>query len=296
MKLDEIAEKTGGHAMAEHGVTRIKAKDISATLKHFSKVSGIPVNQLHLVGSAGKIATSGDIDVAIDVNEHSAEEIHAKIVSKLGNEHSTYNKGTGVGSYVVPIRGDESNGLVQLDLMFTSNVELAKFTYHSEGEGSKYKGAIRTILLQAVASAINVKGTDHFEYDTDGSLLIRAGRTLDLSVGLRRIFQHRPKKKRGDGYVKTLKSIPIEDFKEQFPNIEVNNGQVVVDDPAKVVKVLFGGSVTPSDVKTAEQVLQLIKQKFNEEQQEKIFMIAKSRVKGYVGKMRLPQELTDEVE
>ena len=199
-----------------------------------------------------------------------------------------------MSSYAIPIKGDESKGLVQVDLMYTPNTEWAKFSYHSAGENSKYKGAVRNRFLQGVAAAINEKGTDHFEYEEDGSLLIRAGRTLDLSAGLRRIFQHRPRRKDDAGYTKNLKSIPIEDFKTQFPDVEVRGGQITVDDPAKVVKVLFGAGVTPKDVETAEQVIHLIKKKFDLATQEKIFDFAKKRAKPLVGKMRLPKELMDE--
>lgn len=296
MKLVDLYEKTGGAATAEEGTIRIKKSDIAPTITHFSKLTGIPARHLHKIGSTGKMDTSGDIDLAVDINEYPIDTIHARLVRKLGDDACTPNKGTGVYSYAVPIKGDKNKGLVQIDLMFTPNTEWAKFSYHSEGTGSKYKGAIRTILLSAVAAAINKQGTDHFEYDEDGSMTVRVGRSLDLNQGLRRIFQFRPPRKDGKGLTKTLKSISVDEFKAQFPNVKVNGGQLIIDDPTKVLKVMFGGQTSPDDVRTAEQVLQLIKRKFSEEEQERIFTIAKSRTKPLVGKMRLPVELSDEVE
>ena len=293
MKLEDIAPKQGGYALKNAGVQRIKRSDIPATIAHVAKLLNIPKKDLHRIGSTGKVNDSGDIDLAIDSTKYDPEHLHSKLVAKVGEERSVANRGTKVNSYAVPIRGDDSKGLVQVDLMYTPNIEWAKFSYHSEGENSKYKGAVRTILLMATAAALNEKGTDHFEYEEDGSLSIRAGRTLDLSTGLRRIFQHRPNRKDGTGKVKTLKSIPIEDFKREYPNIEVKGGQITVDDPQKVLKVLFGSGVTPNDVRSAEQVLRLIKKKFDDDTQQKIFSFAKNKAKAVASKMRLPKELMD---
>jgi len=281
--------KEGGNATSKWETRRVNKKDIPPTITYVSKISGIPRKDLHAIGSVGKVSSSGDIDLAVDANEYDPEELHKKMMSVLDNE-GVYNKSTKVASYAVPIKGDPSKGKVQVDFMYASSVNWAKFAYHSEGEGSRYKGAIRAILLSSVAAAINEPGTDHFEFDGD-DLIIRAGRTVDLSAGLRRIFQHRPKNKKGDRYLKTMKAIPIEDFKEMFPNVEVKGGQSIIDDPEKVVKILFGSSAKPSDVNTAEQLIALIKKKFDEETQKKIFKIAGMRAKPLIGKMKIPGEM-----
>ena len=291
MKLEDIIPlKEGGAATSEWNTTRIHNADIPATIKHFSQLSGIPVRDLHAVGSTGKTPSSGDIDLALDASKYDIDILHNKIMDALNGE-GVVNKNTKIASYAVPIRGKDDKGKVQVDLMYGGNPKWMKFAYHSEGEGSKYKGAVRAILLSSVAAAMNKKGTDHFEWDGE-ELTIRAGRTVDLSQGLRRIFQYRPKRKDGKGYTKSMKSIPIEDFKKMFPNVEVTGGQVIIDDPEEVVKALFGSAVKPSHVNTAEEVIQLIKKKFDEETQDKIFKIATARAKSIVGKMKLPPEMT----
>lgn len=296
MKLSELSViEEGGAATADAGTTRIKRADIPATIKHASELSGVPVKDLHKLGSTGKTPDSGDIDLGVDVHKYDAERIHARMISKLGDKGGVFNKGTKVGSYAVPIKGNPEKGLVQVDFMYTPNTEWAKFAYHSEGEGSKYKGAVRTILLMAVAAGLQEAGTDHFEFDPDsGDMIIRAGRTLDLNTGLRRIFQHRPRNKKGTAYLKTMKSIPIEDFKKLFPDVPVKNGTIIIEDPDKVVKMLFGGGATANDVRTAEQVLALIKKKFDDAKQKEIFAKARERAVRLEGKMRLPPELTSE--
>lgn len=292
MLIQEIVEKTGGYAMKDAGVSRIKKVDIPATIKYVSTLSGIPIKDLHKVGSVGKVSDSGDIDLAVDSTKYNPTEIHNKMILALDGV-GTYNSANKIASYAIPIRGKEGNNKVQVDFMFTPNVEWAKFSYHSEGENSKYKGAIRAILLAAVATTKHEPGIDHFEYDKDGELLVRVGRSFDLSQGLSRIFQHRPKRKDGTGYLSTLKSVSKDDFKVLFPDLSLSNDKLLIDDPNKVVKVLFGGNTTPNDVRTAEQIIHLIKKKFDDDKQNKIFKAAARRAKGIVSKMKLPPEILE---
>jgi len=289
MKLEEIVQLNEAKVLTKAGVTRIRREDIPATIKYVSKLSGIPVRDLKPLGSVGKSATSGDVDLAVDAKAYNSERVHTKMVKALGDENAHMNKGTRVNSYAVPIAGI-GDKKVQVDLMFADNVDWAQFAYYSAGEGSKYKGAIRTILLTSVAGALNEPGTDHFEYDDNGELTIRAGRSVDLNKGMRRIFQHRPKKKSGEGYLKTMKSIPIDKFKQMFPDVEIKGDDVIIDDPKLVVQLLFGKDTLVDDVRTAEQLLNLIKTKFNVAQREKILKIAKSRMSQLKG-MKIPGAL-----
>lgn len=289
IELKDIFE--GGAATAKWGTGRVDKGDIPATIDYVSKLSGIPVEDLHPLGSVGKTPTSGDIDLAVDSKKYDVGSVHSKVMQGVNNQ-GMFNKGTKVGSYAVPIAGDPGKGNVQVDLMPTGNVAYSKFAYHSPGGKSKYKGAVRTILLMAVASSLNEEGTDHATYDPDSNeLIIRAGRTLDLTSGLRRIFQHRPEKKKGGGYLKNMKSIPLDQFQQMFPGIEVQNGNVTIDDPKMIVQMLFGEGVKPKDVATAEQVIELIKKKIPEEKQEEVFQRARKRLDS--AKLPIPEEMEE---
>lgn len=295
MRLAEIVLiKEGGYALKDAGVGRVKKEDIPATVQLVSQITGIPAEDLHPLGSVGKMPDSGDIDLGVDVNKFNPEEIHQKMCNELGDDMCTYNKGTKVASYGFPIAGDPEKGLVQVDLMYVDNPSWATFSYHSPGMDSKYKGAIRAMLLMGVAATYEEPGTDHFEYDpTSGDLIIRAGRTLDLNSGMRRIFQFRPKSKKGDKYLKSMKTISLSDFKEMFPDVEVSGDEITIDDPKKVLTILFGGKVAPKDVHTAEQVIDLIKDRFDEERQDAIFKKAADRARSAVGKMDIPPEMME---
>ena len=277
-----------GKALSEVGTKRIKRDDIPATIEHISSLMSIPKEDLHPLGSVGKIASSGDIDLAVDSNKFNPEHIQALMVNK--GIYGMYDSKSRIASYAIPIRGDEKNGMVQVDLTFTPNPEWAKFSYFSPGEGSRYKGIVRTVLLSSVASVLNEPGTDHVDYD-NGELVVRVGRTIDLPTGLKRVFSYRPKRIEGEGYVKGMKNLEPDDFKKMYPDVELRGGKMVIDDPQKVVKALFGSSVTPKDVESAEQILHHIKKKYNKQDQDRIFKIAARRLRGEKGKIRLPQEV-----
>lgn len=294
MKLANIIVKEGGFALKSVGVRRINRDDIPATIHYVSQISGIPIESFHPLGSVGKTPTSGDIDLAISTKEFNPKKIHQRMIDMLGEDNCTYQAGTKVASYAVPIAGDVTNNLVQVDFMYVDNPEYAKFSYHSPGTDSRYKGAVRTMLLMGVAASYSEPGTDYFEFDPEtGELIVRAGRTLDLNSGLRRIFQYRPKDKKGTRYLKNMKTITPQEFKQLFPDVEIRGDEVIVDNPSEILTILFGRGVTARDVNTAEQVIELIKSKFNKQKQQLIFQKAAERAQSVVNKMELPPEIME---
>ena len=288
MKLAQINPplREGGNALANAGVQRIKKGDIPDTIKFIMKLSGIKRKDFRPLGSVGKTTTSGDIDLAVDISKVNIQAVHKKMEKALGPTNSVLNVGFNIGSYAVPIRGDEANGFVQVDLMFVEHLDWAEFSFFSPGDKSKYKGAIRSILLRAVAGSLNDPDFDHMEYSDQGELLVRMGRTIDPNKGFKRIFQHRPEKK-GGGFLKSLKSVSLDKFKELFPEIPVRGDDAVISDPKRVVEILFSKGVTPKDVETAEQVIDLI-EKFPKARADKANEIAKSAMSRLGRDLRIP--------
>jgi hypothetical protein len=267
MKLEELILESGKLFKDTGTVTRENIeKVIKLVKKTIGKKEGIAP-----LGTTGKKAVSGDVDLGVDESKIKREPAVNKMTKAFGDGKKV---GPDQVSFSVPYGGKAN---AQVDLMFGSNLEWVQFAYYADPE-SKYKGVVRTILLTSVTAAMNEPGTDHFEYDENGELTIRAGRTVELTKGMKRIFQYRPKKKTGEGYLKTMKSIPIDKFKDMFPDVEIKGDDVIIDDPKTVVQILFGKDTLTDDVRTAEQVLNLIKTKFNIAQQDKIFKVAKSRL------------------
>ena len=317
MKLREIVIVEGGNALASAGAGRIDKKYIPSTVDFVSQLSGIPKHDLHKMGSTGKNPHSGDIDLGIDSSKYQPDHVHKRMMTRLGNEDHVFNHGTKIYSYAIPVVKKvndefvEVGGKVQVDLVFTPNIDWAKFPYHSEGTtGSQtsYKGAVRTILLKAVASVYHEPGIDMMAFDPQTEeLVIRVGRTFDLNHGLRRIFQYRPERKNQtmgkSPYVKTMKTVhtieelhdALEGLKKRHPahfkdvDLNVKDHEIVVTDPSKALKMMFpGGPINPEHVRTAEQVLDLISNRFAPDMQVKILNKAKDAMESIAGQMRTP--------
>lgn len=315
MKLRQIKLLEGGNALAHAGVGRIERKFIPHVIEYVSHLSGIPKSDLHPMGSTNKVSDSGDIDIGIDSGKYMPDQIHARLSTRLGPDKHYYNHGTKIHSYAVSIVKKVGNefvevgGNVQVDFIFTPRLDWAKFAYHSEGttgQQTSYKGAVRTILLKSVAASYEEKGIDMSVYDPKtGELIIRVGRTFDLSNGLRRIFQIRPERKHKDinPYVKNMKTVhtieelqpALDGLKKRHPGhfdkvrLDVKDHEIIIDDPAKALRMMFPGSpVRPEQVSTAEGVLDLIQQRFDSKEQVKIFTKAKDAMEDLAGTMRVP--------
>lgn len=286
--LDAKFLQEDNKAMSDFKLLRVMKGSEKGIIEYVSRISGVPVKDLHPVGSTGKAESAGDLDLAIDENKHQPFLVHDRMTRSLTSSFATYNKGTRVGSYAVPVGEDFR---VQVDLMFTNNIEWAKFAYFSAGDKSEYKGAVRAVLLAAVAAALDETGVDTFHYDGE-ELIVRVGRGIDLGVGMKRLFQMRPHKKYGEGYVKGLKKVTPEEIKKMYPDLEFDGTDLIIDDPLEVVKILFGPSTRPSNVDSVEEVLDLI-QRFPSGKQRKILNIAKIRAKQLAAKgIKLPAELS----
>jgi len=285
----------GGYATKEAGTTPVSISKIPNVIETVSHFSSVPVVDLHPLGSTGKAPWSNDIDLAVDLNTY-----HPDMVKESMSFAGPYilefkdMPGLGVQSYAIDIDGQA----VQVDLMFTDNIEWANFAYWSPAASdSDYKGAVRTMLLMGVAAQVNQEGVDYFGYNwvdrNNPILTVRIGRTFDLNKGLRRIYQYRPERKDGSGYLKTLKTSTLNDIKEKFPlTRDVIDDDIVINDPRTALALMFGCPTDPCEVEDAESVIRLIHRRFDSADQEKIFKKAAERAKSVVGKMKLPREIT----
>lgn len=257
-------------------VRSIHQYDVIETIENFCFLAHISSSTDVLpLGSTLKVEVCGDIDLAIDKNTYNPKHIHSHLIDCLGKDNCIFNSGTMIGSYAVPICGNKLLGRVQVDLMFVNNIQWADFIYHSPGNQSKYKGAVRAILLGAVAASINDPERDYFEFTDNGELLIRVGWGINSNVGLKRMYQIRPKKVRGEGYVKKMKNVLPDEIKQLRPAIEFDDRQIIIDNPQTVTEILFGQG--DYDITTSEKIIELIKKRHSTAQAQLIFDIAGER-------------------
>ena len=257
----------GGHATEKYGTSRANQADMKAALKFVSETLGIPYSELadSLLGSTeltllGKRDDSGDIDIAIPTSEHDPEVLHDKMMKALNNEGS-YSPGLKVGSYAVPV-GDGKK--VQVDLMAVSDKQWAKFAYHSRiGNGSKYGGAVRNLLLFTALAHTQHPGKDFVIRDDDGRAVLRASHGATQSVGMKRLFKMAKFNPKTGKYNKTIDTVtPAEleaRLKEMGKNIKFSHDEDFTNDPDKVAEHIFGKGVKAKDIMSAEDIIKHIK-------------------------------------
>lgn len=138
---------------------RINQSDIAQTIAWVETLTGIEFPRERWLGSTGKKPTSGDLDLAVDSNEISKDQLAAKLVQwaqSHGEDPKNWVKKAGEVHLRTPINGRPENGYVQTDFMFFPNLDWGTF-YYSQGPGSEYKGMNRAVLMSSIAKQLGLK-------------------------------------------------------------------------------------------------------------------------------------------
>jgi len=140
---------------------RIRRDDVDTTLAWVEKITGLPHKDFKL-GSTGLKATSGDLDVAVNQNDVSKDELVAKLLAWKQKNHPddddrmwVAKSGTNV-HFKTPINGNPENGFVQTDLMF-GDPNWMKFALKGSGDDTVYGGKHRMIMIASIAKAQGMK-------------------------------------------------------------------------------------------------------------------------------------------
>jgi hypothetical protein len=137
--------------------TRINQADINPTIQWLETITGLPLVD-NTLGSVGKKATSGDLDIAVDQKAIGKDILAAKLgqwVQSKGEDPKAWVKKSGISvHFLTPINGNVQQGYVQTDFMFGDDIEQMKFGLHSAGDASKYSGADRNLLMSSIAKSL----------------------------------------------------------------------------------------------------------------------------------------------
>jgi hypothetical protein len=216
-------------------------------------------NEYIVIGSIGKKKnpddTSGDLDIGLDAGLFNVplKEVSTYIYSALTASNQleedlgfipemNHLKGLNIVSIGWPINGDETNGIVQLDLIPVADIDWAKFIYYSPDykvSESKYKSAHRNWLLAAIL-AVRRRVLD---VDDSGEVMDYDSPVLILSDGL---YWH-TKSYRGK-------------LKPRLKNAAKVSGseRFVTRDPQEFIDFSLGKGYSIDDVKTFEKLYQII--------------------------------------
>ena len=138
---------------------RINQSDVPATVAWLEQLTGIEFPRERWLGSTGKAATSGDMDLAVDANEVSKEQLAAKLTQWIVSHKlppAEWIKKGGEVHLRTPIQGRPDLGYVQTDFMFFPNLDWGTF-YYNQGAGSAYKGMNRAVLMSSLAKHHGLK-------------------------------------------------------------------------------------------------------------------------------------------
>jgi len=153
LTFKEYFLREGGNVFSSTG--RITREDVASTVQKLEEITGLSLKD-NMLGSTGKAADSGDIDLVVDSKTTNKAELESKLQA-YWKQHSIDTIGTkksGISvHFLSPIwnkQGEITNKHVQVDFMFSDDPDYLKWFYASN-ETAPLKGKDRNILLSAVA-------------------------------------------------------------------------------------------------------------------------------------------------
>jgi hypothetical protein len=156
--------KEGGNVFKDQNgrilTQRINQADVNPTLAWLEMMlPGLDL-QNNKLGSTGLKPTSGDLDIAVDANEISKDQLAARLsqwATSHGFKPEEYVKRSGISvHFKTPINGRPTTGHVQTDFMFLTNVPFSKFILTAAAD-SKYGGSDRNVLINSMAKSMGYK-------------------------------------------------------------------------------------------------------------------------------------------
>lgn len=257
--------KEGGNAFKNPQIAdqmrRIKREEIPATIDYVSKITGLSKDYIsnNLMGSAGKQADSGDLDIAMDREEFGSDilkKIADKVRQNVGKDQvSTTTMKGGQIQTALPIEGDPEKGLIQVDFIL-GDPEWLKFSHWSPGEDrSKYKGVFISTALGVLAK---MKKVWEYKDPETGERKARLGWAFDLENGL--FLRPEAQKKPGQG----LSKMDPEQWETWvWTKFGVKPPRIprlgYIRNPDDVVKILFGEDTERQHIETLEDLVEVVR-------------------------------------
>ena len=135
---------------------RISKSEVAPTVAFLNKLTGMNLNN-NLLGSTGIAESSGDIDIAIDMNSVSKDDFVNLLTDKGVSPDHIRKTGDSV-HYMSPIFAGKKRTarFVQVDFMFVPSVEFAVWSMRTAPE-STYKGVYLQKLRADLTNTVSHK-------------------------------------------------------------------------------------------------------------------------------------------
>ena len=149
---------------------RINRSDIPGTVAWLEMITGLDLTlekdtqgvPHKWLGSTGRKADSGDMDLAVDANEITKPELKGILdawVTKNKQDPKQWVRLTGEAvHFKTPIQGDPKRGYVQTDFMFMPDMNWGTFWLGGVSDSS-YKGMYRNVLMSSIAKSLGLKAS-----------------------------------------------------------------------------------------------------------------------------------------
>jgi len=140
---------------------RINQADVKPTLAWLEELlPGLDL-QNNTLGSTGIKDTSGDLDIAVDANRVTKEQLQHRLEQwavSHGFKPQEWVKKSGTAvHFKTPINGRPDRGYVQTDFMLLNNVPWSKFVLGAMPADSRYKGRERNVMMNSIAKSMGYK-------------------------------------------------------------------------------------------------------------------------------------------
>jgi hypothetical protein len=148
---------------------RIVQADVMPTVQWLENLTGLDLTAekdsrdgqpTKWLGSTGRKADSGDLDLSVDAGEMSKDQLTTVLTNwarQQGVDPARYVKKSGSAvHFFTAIGGNPDNGFVQTDFMFSNKPKWTQFVLSNDPR-SQYKGALRNIMLNSMAKAMGYK-------------------------------------------------------------------------------------------------------------------------------------------
>jgi hypothetical protein len=133
-------------------------------VKWLEGITGLSLSDT-MLGSTGKAASSGDLDLGVDESKISKDQLVTKLSQwsqSQKQDPKDWVRKSGISvHFKTPIQGDSKKGFVQTDFMF-GDPEWQKFSLQGGLTGSEYKGMDRHILLASIAKALGYRWSHNY--------------------------------------------------------------------------------------------------------------------------------------
>jgi hypothetical protein len=277
-----------GGAAFKDKTRRILKLEIDPTLKWLAYKTDFSYLYMsdNILGSAGKVESSGDIDINMDINKFDKKVILNALVSVLGPDNVKDWTHVNQIFSCVPICGNPNLGYVQIDFMF-GDPRWQKFSYWSPGNSSKFKGLFRTELIKA-ATAFN---SDWTLMDND-ELIARVGPTFFHDRGLLWRYRHKAMRKDLKGRVKSFSEISADEFMKLYPSAKKASHSIIIN-PTEVTEFIFDNKTPETVFDSYESLSEKLREFYGRKSFGTIMDIFLERLNSL--KVNIPDEINSEI-